>query len=230
MKKLLLAIMLLCVSCVYAADFPHDADVVLDYLYTKLGNTVSRTSISTNGIDGKMCLLQYQACKDERSMLRLLTRHIAVADQLMDSEVNGDGQRGLLIAYASLICVNTNLKDKTLAAGIAIGMIQPNIELASDSFTDDTGKRYLANEILDASIAIDNDEAIVKAYNLVISITQKSPNIVDPYHIKYAYYLNNHGDYAGALSQLNFMTDSGMVVSTSAFKAILNAKLNKKVK
>lgn len=231
MKKLLLIIvmMILSVVSVFAADFPCDVYAVQDYLYAKLEGKMSRAAISTDGIDAKMCMLQYRACKDNRAILRLLTRHIYVADQLMNSSINGDGQRGILIAYASLICANLYLKDKSLAAGIAVGIIQPNINFASDDFTSDQGKRYIANEILDAAKVIDNDEAIIKAFDLIINITQKYPNTVDAYHVKFAYYLNDHANYSEALAQLNAMSDPNMIAGVTLFKSNLETKLNKAV-
>ena len=229
MKKLLLAIMLLCVSCVYAADFPGNADAVLNYLYVKLGNNVAKTAISTNGIDYKMCNMQYQACKDERSILRLLTRHIAVADQLMDSKINGDGQRGLLIAYSAYKCANLNLKDKTLAAGIAIGMIQPNINLAIDDFNSENGSIYIANEVLDSAKAIDDDASIIKAFELLIILNKNFPDNLDAYRIKYAYYLYQHKYYAAALMQLDSMTEAGMIKGTIKLRNDIVGKLNKAV-
>ena len=72
MKKLLLAIMLISATIAFAADYPYDANEVQDYLYTKLGGSVSMTMISTDGIDGKMCMLQYQTCKDNRAILRIM--------------------------------------------------------------------------------------------------------------------------------------------------------------
>jgi len=229
MKKLLLAVMLLCVSCAYAADFPRNADAVLDYLYAKLGNNVTRNTISTNNIDYKMCNLQYQACKDERSILRLLTRQISVADQLMESKVTGDGQRGILIAYTSLNCANLILKDNTLAAGIAVGMIQPNINLASDDFNSSNGRINIANEILDAAKTIDDDAAIIKAFDLLITLTVKYPNTVDAYRIKYAYYQFQHTRYNEALAQLDAMTEPNMISGAVQLRNDIQSKLNKAV-
>ncbi len=229
MRKLLLAVMLLCVSFAYAADFPGNADAVLDYIYAKLGNNVARTAISTNGIDFKMCNMQYLACKDERSLLRLLTRHIAVADQLMDSKVVGDGQRGLLIAYSAYKCANLNLKDKTLAAGIAIGVIQPNINLAIDDFNSENGRIYIANEVLDAAKAIDDDASIIKAFELLVTLNKKFPVNLDAYRIKYAYYLYQHKYYAGALVQLDSMTEADMINGTITLRSDIVGKLNKAV-
>jgi hypothetical protein len=231
MKNLFfVAIMLLTSLNIYAADYPRDVNAIQEYLHAKLGGLVSRATISTDRIDAKISLLQYQACKDERALLRVLTRHIAVSEQLMTSKANGDGQRGLLIAYSALKCANIYLKDKVLAAGIAVGMLQPNIGLAADDFVSDNGKRFIANEILDAVTNIDDDEAIIKAYNLIIQITVSNPNTVDTYRTKYAYYLYDHAKYTEALSILNSMTDPSLIAGVSKLRMNTINKLDKEVK
>ncbi len=155
-----------------------------------------------------MCNLQYQACNDERAILRVLTRHIAIADQLMDSKTLGDGQRGLLIAYAALNCANLTLKDNILTAGIAVAIIQPNINLAEDDFNSSKGRINIANDILDTAKTIDDNAVIIKAFDLLIALTAKYPNTADAYHIKYAYYQYQHARYPEALAQLDAMTST----------------------
>jgi hypothetical protein len=230
MKKLFLAFMLLCASCAFATDFPRNTDAVLDYLYARLGNSVSRTTISTDNIDYKICNLQYQACKDERTILRLLTRHVAVADQLMKSKANGDSQRGLLIAYAAQNCASLLLKDNILAAGIAVGMIQPNINVAEDDFNSSKGRINIANEILDAVKTIDDDNAIISAFMMILKLTEKHPNTADAYRIKYAYYQYLHNRYKEALVIMDTLIESNMITGSQQLRKDIENKLNKAVK
>jgi hypothetical protein len=229
MKKLFLAFMLLSVTCTFAADFPRNTDAVLDYLYAKLGNNVARTAISTDNIDYKICNLQYQACKDERTILRLLTRHIAVADQLMKSKTNNDGKRGLLIANSAQQCAVLLLKDNILAAGIAVGMIQPNINLADEDFNSSKGRINIANEILDAVKTIDDDNAIISVYNMILKLTGKHPNTADAYKIKYAYYQYQHSRYKEALAIMDTLVEPNMITGSQQLRKDIEDKLNKAV-
>jgi hypothetical protein len=228
MKKLfLLAVMLITAVCAYSADFPRSVDAVQDFIYAKLGNQVSRATLSIDKIDVKTCNLQYQACKDDRALLRVLVSHINAANQLMQK--GADGNRGILVAYAAFKCADMRLKDKELSAGIAVAILLPNINLATDDYNSGYGRLYITNDILNAVRSIDDDDSIVKIYKLIIDQSKDHPNTSDAYRIVFADYQYNHARYVEALAILNAMTDKNLIDGVAAFKIKVENKVNKAV-